>query len=66
LFNKCDLTESWELKEGDLISLLDVGVIAGSTSAKTGEGVEWAFLTLAARMLKGKSVMRPPVIERTP
>jgi small GTP-binding protein len=53
--NKCDLAEQWEVeaeKENDLVSR---GWSVIRTSAKTGEGVELAFETLAKAMLGSKS-----------
>ena len=51
LLNKNDLTELWELDESRVRSLSEAGTEVLITSAKTGDGVEEAFHTLAARML---------------
>jgi small GTP-binding protein len=45
--NKKDLTDQWCLGQGDYTSLNDSGLYTIGTSAKTGEGVEEAFLWLA-------------------
>ncbi len=55
LLNKSDLVDSWEIENEQLQPLLDSGTILGKTSAKNGEGVEWAFMTLAKRMLEGRT-----------
>ncbi len=55
LLNKSDLQDSWEIEDEQLQLLLDVGMVFGKTSAKNGEGVEWAFMTLAKRILEGRS-----------
>jgi small GTP-binding protein len=52
LLNKSDLCDSWELRQEDFDFLSASGIIVRRTSAKTGEGVEGAFLTLAQRMLE--------------
>ncbi|MEW6350974.1 MAG: Rab family GTPase [Thermodesulfobacteriota bacterium] len=55
LLNKSDLAQSWEIENEQLQALLASGTVLGRTSAKSGEGVEWAFMTLATRMLEGRS-----------
>jgi small GTP-binding protein len=50
LFNKTDL-EQWDIPEQSIEDLQDAGHVVLRTSAKTGEGVEEAFLTLAQRMV---------------
>jgi small GTP-binding protein len=45
--NKKDLTDEWRLGQGDYNALLDAGFHTVATSAKTGEGVEEAFMWLA-------------------
>lgn len=45
--NKCDLTEEWQLAESDYDQLTERGWKHFVTSAKTGDGVEDAFLWLA-------------------
>ena len=51
--NKADLTEKWEVDADALAELGNRGWPVFKTSAKTGAGVEEAFLTLARRMLAG-------------
>jgi small GTP-binding protein len=51
--NKCDLTDEWDFTEDVLAALADKQWRVIRTSAKTGEGVEEAFLTLAERMVEG-------------
>ncbi|MFC1833783.1 Rab family GTPase [Thermodesulfobacteriota bacterium] len=58
LVNKMDLMDSWELGEEDLSPLAESGLIIRQTSAKTGEGVEEAFLALAEQMLESRSVAK--------
>ncbi|MBM3301504.1 MAG: GTP-binding protein [Deltaproteobacteria bacterium] len=53
LLNKADLTDSWEVAEEQERRLSEAGVIVRRTSAKTGEGVEEAFLLLSRLMLTG-------------
>jgi small GTP-binding protein len=45
--NKKDLVDEWRLGLGDYNALMDVGLHTIGTSAKSGEGVEDAFLWLA-------------------
>ena len=49
--NKSDLADEWDIDEPKLESLSDQGWTIFKTSAKTGTGVEDAFLTLGQRML---------------
>jgi small GTP-binding protein len=51
MFNKDDLSGQWEVRNSDIetVAAKKIPVIKGS--AKTGKGVEDAFLTLAAQML---------------
>jgi small GTP-binding protein len=51
LFNKSDLKEQWDIPEKSVGDLQDAGHVVLRTSAKTGEGVEEAFQTLAQRMV---------------
>jgi small GTP-binding protein len=51
LFNKSDLKEQWDLPEQSVDDLQGAGHVVLRTSAKTGEGVEEAFQTLAQRMV---------------
>jgi small GTP-binding protein len=50
--NKKDLVDEWRLGQGDYNALLDAGFHTIGTSAKTGEGVEDAFLWLASATVK--------------
>lgn len=52
LVNKADMKDQWEITDGMLEPLSQQGVHTIYTSAKTGEGVEEAFLTLTQRMLR--------------
>jgi len=54
LVNKADQRASWELQDAALAELAGRGWTVLETSAKTGEKVEEAFLTLAAGMLKAQ------------
>lgn len=45
--NKKDLSDEWRLGKGDYKALTDAGLHTVTTSAKTGAGVEDAFLWLA-------------------
>jgi small GTP-binding protein len=51
LVNKADLRPDWELRDDDLSSMNGKGWTVLETSAKTGQGVEEAFVRLAGRML---------------
>jgi GTPase SAR1 family protein len=50
LLNKNDLREQWEIPDPELAGLRDSGWWVRSTSARTGEGVEDAFMDLAVRV----------------
>lgn len=52
ILNKADLMDQWELDREATERLVDRGWTVLRSSAKTGEGVEEAFHTLAARMLE--------------
>lgn len=52
LINKADLPESWEIDENRLSELANSGWSVVKTSAKTGEGVEEAFTSLASKTLE--------------
>ena len=52
ILNKADLKDEWEISRQDLDELSKSGSAVVETSAKTGEGVEKAFLSLTAKMLK--------------
>jgi small GTP-binding protein len=53
--NKADQRESWEIQAPQLADLGSQGWRFFDTSAKTGEGVEDAFLTLARLMLQAQA-----------
>ncbi len=50
LLNKRDLDREWQVDEGTLVTLVKQDWRVVKTSAKTGEGVEAAFTTLAREM----------------
>jgi len=50
--NKQDLVDEWRLGQGDNKALLEAGLHTVGTSAKSGEGVEAAFLWLASATVK--------------
>jgi small GTP-binding protein len=50
--NKSDLVEKWEIDDAAIAELGKRGWPAFKTSAKTGEGVEQAFLALARKMVE--------------
>jgi small GTP-binding protein len=49
--NKVDLQEEWRIEEGRTERLAQQGWAVFSTSAKTGQGVEELFLSLAEKVL---------------
>ena len=51
LINKSDLTEEWSLEEDEIDEIKGQGWQVIRTSAKTGLGVEEAFLALSQKML---------------
>ncbi len=51
--NKADLENQWQVTQDDFYSLLGEGCHVLKTSAKTGLGVNQAFLWLAGQTLKG-------------
>lgn len=51
VLNKIDLTEQWELDESQLTASLPSPCTVVRTSARTGEGVEEAFRTLARQIM---------------
>ncbi len=53
VFNKSDLEDDWEIADNAMDDLVKDGLTVVKTSAKTGQGVEEAFLSLAGRMMKG-------------
>ena len=52
VLNKCDLTEQWEIEPEKENELSGQGWSLVRTSAKTGQGVEEVFTTLARAMLR--------------
>ena len=52
LINKSDMRADWEISDSDIETVISQGMPVTLTSAKLGEGVEEAFLRLAADMLK--------------
>jgi small GTP-binding protein len=52
--NKADLADEWDIPEDKIESLIERGWVVLKTSAKTGAGVEEAFLALSERMLDAK------------
>lgn len=52
LINKSDLIEQWEIEERELVALVEKGWHVIRTSAKSGAGVEEAFMTLAQKMME--------------
>ncbi len=52
VLNKSDLTEDWEIEDPMLDDLVEKKWIVIKGSAKTGLGVEQAFLNLAEKMLE--------------
>ena len=53
VLNKSDLANEWHVDDRALWRLAEDGWSVIRTSARTGEGVEEAFLTLAKRMVAG-------------
>ncbi len=51
LLNKADLKEAWDLDRDQLDALSQEGLQSIETSAKTGEGVEQAFIQLAHQLM---------------
>jgi small GTP-binding protein len=52
LLNKVDLREQWEIDDAAINELIQKGWPVFLTSARTGAGVENAFLVLTKRMLE--------------
>lgn len=52
LINKSDLLDQWHVDESELAQLRDEGIKVLETSAKTGAGVETAFMSLTQNMLE--------------
>jgi small GTP-binding protein len=51
ILNKSDMATNWEIKEETIAGLEKTGWRVIKTSAKTGEGVEDAFTTLARKII---------------
>ena len=51
VLNKADLVEDWEIDQATITELTDQGLVIIKGSAKTGEGVEQLFLSLAEKMV---------------
>lgn len=51
VLNKADLLEDWEIDQTTITELTDQGLLVIKGSAKTGEGVEELFLSLAEKMV---------------
>ncbi|HKC43148.1 MAG TPA: Rab family GTPase [Burkholderiales bacterium] len=54
LLNKHDLQSVWSVSAGDIAALQRAGWTVQMTSARSGEGVEEAFQTLAERVIRGQ------------
>jgi len=54
LVNKADLAPTWEVTDEDLIKIAERGWAVGRTSAKTGDHVESAFVSLTQEILQAK------------
>ena len=52
LLNKADLKDQWTVTDSLLVPFEEQGLSILRTSAKTGEGVEEAFITLTRNMLR--------------
>lgn len=52
LINKADLIEQWSIERREMEALTEKGWHVIETSAKTGAGVEDAFLTLSRKMME--------------
>jgi small GTP-binding protein len=55
LVNKADLRETWEVQDSTWADLKAAGWTIFETSAKSGQHVEEAFLTLSTRILKAQA-----------
>lgn len=55
LLNKADLAEDWQIAGRDMAAIQEKKWNVVSTSAKTGQGVEEAFITLAEKMLEAQN-----------
>jgi len=59
LLNKSDLSEDWEIEDPTVNALLQKNWTIIKTSAKTGMGVEAAFVNLTKQMLEAIDVSPP-------
>lgn len=55
LINKADLVDTWEIEEREVEALVQKGWHVIKTSAKTGVGVEEAFMALARKMMETRN-----------
>jgi small GTP-binding protein len=55
LINKSDLTDKWDMDAKEIAILQQQNLQVINTSAKTGHGVEEAFLALAQQMLEAQN-----------
>lgn len=53
LINKSDIKDEWEIEEAEIESVIQKGWTVIQTSAKTGQGVEESFQTLAHKIFNG-------------
>ncbi|HIK06790.1 MAG TPA: GTP-binding protein [Trichormus sp. M33_DOE_039] len=51
VLNKCDLTDEWEIEDIEIEAVTQKGWTAIKTSARSGQGVEEIFQTLANKIL---------------
>ena len=59
LLNKSDLKDEWELDENTIDSIHQKDWTVINSSAKTGLGVEQAFIELSGKMLEGIDALPP-------
>ncbi|OQX28331.1 MAG: GTP-binding protein [Desulfobacteraceae bacterium IS3] len=52
LLNKADIQNEWEITEDAIRKLSEQGITVMKTSAKTGQGVEEAFMSLTQTMIR--------------
>ncbi|NJO52977.1 MAG: hypothetical protein HC840_30315, partial [Leptolyngbyaceae cyanobacterium RM2_2_4] len=68
VLNKLDLQADWELEKGAIAQVIQQGWTVIESSAKTGLGVEEAFLTLTQKWLKDNvksSCTNPRIFDQT-
>lgn len=56
LINKSDLEQDWKFSKEDYNSIEALGITILNTSAKTGENVEDAFISVVDKMLSGRGI----------